>query len=99
MSGESRSGAPETQKEKPGRPRVPLASPSKPCQSGLEPPQSKLLASKGEARKLIQGNGFSVNKEKVTDPKAVVDPRQLINGRYLLLQKGKKDYCLVRVVG
>ncbi|MBS1148629.1 MAG: tyrosyl-tRNA synthetase [Myxococcaceae bacterium] len=59
---------------------------------------ARLLASKGEAKKLIQGNGLSINKEKVTDLKAVVDLTQLINGRYLLLQKGKKDYCLVKVV-
>ncbi len=61
--------------------------------------QSKLLSSKGEARKLIQGNGLSINKEKVTDQKAIVVDAQLINGRYLLLQKGKKDYCLVKVIG
>ena len=60
---------------------------------------SNLIASKGEARKLIQGNGLSINKEKVTDVKAVVATSQLINGRYLLLQKGKKDYLLVKVVG
>jgi tyrosyl-tRNA synthetase len=57
------------------------------------------LPSKAEARKLIQGNGCSVNKQKVTDLKAVVSAAQLINGQYLLLQKGKKEYCLVQVVG
>ena len=61
--------------------------------------EAKLVASKGEAKKLIQGNGLSINKEKVKDDKAVVTAGQLINGRYLLLQKGKKDYCLVKVVG
>lgn len=60
--------------------------------------RAQFLASKGEARKLMQGNGLSVNKEKVSDPKATVSAAQLINGRYLLLQKGKKDYCLVRFV-
>jgi hypothetical protein len=35
----------------------------------------------------------------VTDPKAAVRAESLINGRFLLLQKGKKDYCLVRFVG
>jgi tyrosyl-tRNA synthetase len=59
---------------------------------------SKLVASRGEAKKLIQGNGLSINKEKVKDG-AVVEATHLINGRYLLLQKGKKDYCLVKVVG
>lgn len=61
--------------------------------------KSQLLPSKGEARKLMQANGLSINKEKVTDPKATVGADKLINGRYLLLQKGKKDYCLVKVVG
>ena len=61
--------------------------------------RSKFLSSKGEARKLMEGNGLSLNKEKVTDPKLTVGTDKLINGRYLLLQKGKKDYCLVKVVG
>ncbi len=61
--------------------------------------KSQLIPSKSEARKLLQGNGLSINKEKVTDPKLTIGADQLINGRYLLLQKGKKDYCLVKVVG
>jgi len=61
--------------------------------------KAQFLASKGEARKLMQGNGLAINKEKVSDPKATVSASALINGRYLLLQKGKKDYCLVRFVG
>ncbi len=57
-----------------------------------------LVASKGEGRKLIQGNGLSINKNKITDANLSVTKDQLINGKYLLLQKGKKDYCLVKVV-
>jgi tyrosyl-tRNA synthetase len=60
--------------------------------------KSQLVASKGEARKLMQANGLSVNKVKVTDPKHTVGVGELINGRFLLLQKGKKDYCLVKAV-
>ena len=60
--------------------------------------KSQLVASKGEARKLQQSNALSVNKEKVTDAKANVTTSALINDRFLLLQKGKKDYCLVRAV-
>lgn len=60
--------------------------------------KSGLVSSKGEARKLMQGNALSVNKEKVADPKATIGTDTLINDRYLLLQKGKKDYCLVKVV-
>lgn len=53
------------------------------------------VSSKSEARKLIKANGFSVNKEKVTDEKSTIGADKLINGKYLLLTKGKKDYCLV----
>jgi tyrosyl-tRNA synthetase len=60
--------------------------------------KSQLASSKGEARKLCESNALSVNKEKVADVKATIGADQLINGRYLLLQKGKKDYCLVKAV-
>ena len=53
------------------------------------------VPSKNEARKLIKSNGFSVNKTKVTDEKGVITRDSLINDKYLLLQKGKKDYHLV----
>ena len=53
------------------------------------------VPSKSEARKLVKANGFSINKEKVNDEKAVIDAGSLIDGKYLLLQKGKKDYTLV----
>lgn len=53
------------------------------------------VPSKSEARKLVKANGFSVNKEKMTDEKAIIDAGSLINDKYLLLQKGKKDYTLV----
>lgn len=56
------------------------------------------VTSKSEARKLVRANGFSINKEKVTDEKAVIDCQSLIDSKYLLLQKGKKDYCLISVV-
>jgi tyrosyl-tRNA synthetase len=59
---------------------------------------SGLVASKGEARKLAQANALSVNKEKLADPKAMVGTQSLLSGRYLLLQKGKKDYCVVKAV-
>lgn len=54
------------------------------------------VPSKSEARKLIKSNGFSVNKVKVKE-KDMIDESNLINGKYLLLQKGKKDYCLVTI--
>lgn len=55
------------------------------------------IPSKSEARKLIKSNGFSLNKEKITDEKAVVNCDSLIDGKYMLLQKGKKDYCMITV--
>ena len=53
--------------------------------------------SKSEARKLIKSNGFSLNKERVTNEKDIVYSSSLIGGRYLLLQKGRKEYTVVVV--
>lgn len=53
------------------------------------------VPSKTEARKLIKSNGFSINKVKPDSEKDIVKTPYLINGKYLLLQKGKKDYTLV----
>ena len=48
-------------------------------------------------RKLVQGGGVSVNKEKVTDPQAVASADMLLADRYILVQKGKKNYYLLIV--
>jgi tyrosyl-tRNA synthetase len=55
------------------------------------------IESKGAARKLIEQKGLSLNKEKVTDPMKRIDASALLSDRYLLLSRGKKDNCLVRV--
>ena len=55
------------------------------------------VPSKSEARKLIKSNGFAINKVKVTNEKDTITESALINGKYLLLQKGKKDFTLVLV--
>lgn len=55
-----------------------------------------IFASKGEARKMIQGGGVSINKAKVPDPQAKPDYK-LLNGKFLLAQKGKKNYYLIEV--
>ena len=55
------------------------------------------VSSKSEARKLIKSNGFSLNKERVTNERGVVSSSDLIGGKYLLLQKGRKEYTLVVV--
>ena len=52
--------------------------------------------SKGELRRLIKGNGLSINKTKQTDAEAVIDSTQLINTKYLLVQKGKREYFIVK---
>ena len=59
--------------------------------------KAPIFPSKGELRKLIQGGGISLNKEKVTDPYQAVSTANLIAGKYLLVQKGKKNYYLIIV--
>ncbi len=54
-----------------------------------------VFPSKGEARKMIQGGGVSVNKEKVTDINASIGAEALLNGKYILAQRGKKNYYLL----
>ncbi len=56
-----------------------------------------VFPSKGETRKLVQGGGVSLNKEKVTDPFRAVTTNDLLAGHYLLVQKGKKNYYLITV--
>lgn len=56
-----------------------------------------VFPSKGEARKMIQGNGFSLNKDKITDPAYEVGEKDIIDGKYILVQKGKKDYYIINI--
>ena len=56
-----------------------------------------VFPSKAEARKMIQGNGVSINKEKVTDPAMTVGTDLLLGGKYILAQRGKKNYYLISV--
>ena len=59
--------------------------------------KTQIFLSKGECRKMVQGGGVSLNKEKVTDPQRPVTGDDLIAGKYLLVQRGKKNYYLVIV--
>jgi tyrosyl-tRNA synthetase len=59
--------------------------------------KTQIFPSKGEARKMIQGNGFSLNKEKITDITREITDQDIIDGKYILAQKGKKDYFIVIV--
>ena len=54
-----------------------------------------VFASKGEMRKLVQGGGVSVNKEKLAAFDKVLTTEDLLNGKYILVQRGKKNYYLV----
>lgn len=56
---------------------------------------TSVFPSKGEARKMIQAGGVSLNKEKITDEKVLLTTSYLLNQKYLLLQKGKKQYFLI----
>jgi tyrosyl-tRNA synthetase len=57
--------------------------------------KTKVFPSKGEARKMIQGGGVAINKEKVADAAQTVTSEDLLNGKYLVAQKGKKNYFLL----
>ena len=59
--------------------------------------ETQVFPPKGEARKMIQGNGFSINKEKMTDINRQVGEGDIIDGKYILVQKGKKDYFIINV--
>jgi len=54
-----------------------------------------IFSSKGELRRMVQGGGLMINKQKVTDIESTVAPDDFINSKYLLVQKGKKNYYLI----
>ncbi|MBO5540998.1 MAG: tyrosine--tRNA ligase [Muribaculaceae bacterium] len=56
-----------------------------------------VFPSKGEMRKLTQGGGVSINKEKLADPNTPASTDMLLNGKYILAQRGKKNYYLIIV--
>ncbi|MDE6126093.1 MAG: tyrosine--tRNA ligase, partial [Muribaculaceae bacterium] len=60
--------------------------------------RAPVFPSKGELRKLAQGGGFAINKEKVADPYAPASADMLLNDKYILVQKGKKNYFLLTAV-
>jgi len=60
--------------------------------------ETKILPSKGEAKKMLAGGGIFVNKEKVEAIDEKLNAGRLLNNKYLLIQKGKKNYYLLKVV-
>ena len=61
--------------------------------------ETQVFPSKGEARKMIQQNGFSLNKDKMNDIAYALSEKDIIDGKYILAQKGKKDYYIIKING
>ena len=60
--------------------------------------ETAAFPSKGELRRTIKGSGLSLNKAKLTDQEYLVTGADLINGSYILIQKGKKNYTIIEAV-
>ncbi len=59
--------------------------------------ETKIFPSKGEARKLVQGGGVSINRKKIDTVQLTIDNSFLLHNKYILVQRGKKNYFLVEV--
>ena len=59
---------------------------------------TQIFASKGEARKMLQANGFSINKEKFTDVNGIVNKDNLLHKKFIVAQKGKKQYYVIEAI-
>lgn len=59
--------------------------------------KTNIFPSKGEARKMILAGGVSINKEKASDPNMIIGKDSLIDGKYIIAQKGKKNYFLIKI--
>jgi tyrosyl-tRNA synthetase len=60
--------------------------------------ETGIFPSKGEARKMVTGGGVSINKEKLSDANTRIDKSYLLHEKYILVQKGRKNYYLIQVV-
>ena len=60
--------------------------------------EAKIFPSKGEARKMIQQGGLSINRNKISDPAFRLGTELLLHNKYVLIQKGKKHHYLLRTV-
>ena len=60
--------------------------------------KSDIFSSKGELKRMIKGGGVSINKEKITDLEINITEDYLINSKYILIQKGKKNYYLIKTI-
>lgn len=57
--------------------------------------ETTIFPSKGEARKMVQGGGISINRKKVEDIQSTITSDYLLHGKYIMAQKGKKNYFLI----
>ncbi len=57
--------------------------------------KTKIFPSRGEARKMLEGGGISLNKEKIQELELIVNMKNVIKDKYILAQKGKKNYYLI----
>ena len=57
--------------------------------------KTSIFSSKGEAKKMIAGGGISINKEKITSSEISISAVHLLNNKYILVQKGKKEFFIV----
>ena len=77
-------------------PQFSLAKDSLPCDIlEMLAVRTDIFPSKGECRKMIQGGGLSINKEKVADAALQLSTDHLLDGKYILVQKGKKNYYIL----
>ena len=60
--------------------------------------ETNIFPSKGEARKMVQGGGVMINRNKIDGIETTIDNSKLLHKKYLLIQKGKKNYYLVKAV-
>lgn len=60
--------------------------------------ETTIFSSKGEARKMVQGGGVSINRNKTNDVSLKIDNSLLLHNKYILIQKGKKNYYLVKTI-
>ena len=60
--------------------------------------ETAVFPSKGEARKMVQGGGVSINKDKVGDINAEISESDILDGKYILVQKGKKNYFIINII-
>lgn len=60
--------------------------------------ETKILSSKGEAKKMVAGGGIFINKEKMITGDEKINSNKLLHGKYVLIQKGKKNYYLIKAI-